>query len=87
MRVVRLLLFDGMLVNLQSVANAAAGRWYARARRDHPQAFPSASINWQPGDDRVIRGCPSCNARLRLPAAKSGWVDCPRCGQAFEVST
>lgn len=86
-RVVRLLLFDGMLVNLSSVANGPAGHWYARARREHPAAFPSATIDWRTDGDRVVRGCPACGTRLRLPAARSGWVDCPRCGNAFEVST
>ncbi len=87
MRVVRLLLFDGMLVNLQSVAHGAAGHWYARARRAHPQAFPTATIDWQVATDRVIRACPSCQAKLRLPTGRHGTVDCPRCGAAFEVGT
>ncbi|MEZ5650332.1 MAG: ubiquitin-conjugating enzyme E2 [Burkholderiaceae bacterium] len=87
MRVVRLLLFDGMLVNLQSVAHDAAGRWYARARREHPDAFPTATIDWRGETDRIVRECPHCHARLRLPAARQGWVDCPRCGQPFEART
>ncbi|MEZ5659559.1 MAG: ubiquitin-conjugating enzyme E2 [Burkholderiaceae bacterium] len=87
MRVVRLLLFDGMLVNLQSIANAAAGQWYARARREHPQAFPSARIDWRQDADRIVRQCPHCRARLRLPGGRHGMVDCPRCSRAFEAHT
>ena len=37
--------------------------------------------------DRVIKECPSCGTRLRLPGKKSGRVKCNNCGEAFETST
>lgn len=37
--------------------------------------------------DRVIRACPRCERKLRLPAGRSGIVACPGCGHEFEVST
>ncbi len=86
-RVIRLLCFDGMLVNMNSIAHAAAGRWYARARRQHPDAFPSAIPNWSPAADKVVRACPACGVKIRLPAARAGTVQCPRCRHEFEAST
>ena len=90
--------FDPLLVNLQSLANPSAAGWYRAALRRHPEAFPSARIDWpiegeavaRPASseaDRVIRPCPSCGARLRLPAARSGTVECPRCRHAFDTRT
>ena len=97
-RVARLLCFDPLLVNLQSLANPSAAGWYRAALRRHPEAFPSARIDWPiegeaaapPASsqvDRVLRPCPSCGARLRLPAARSGTVECPRCRHAFDTRT
>ncbi|HMN79481.1 MAG TPA: ubiquitin-conjugating enzyme E2 [Burkholderiaceae bacterium] len=105
-RVARLLCFDPLLVNLQSLANPSAAGWYRAALRRHPEAFPSARIDWplegeaavqqvsaasaqsaSSDPDRVIRPCPSCGARLRLPAARSGTVECPRCHHAFDTRT
>lgn len=40
-RLARLLTFDPLLVNTTSAANREAAAWYERARRQHPQAFPS----------------------------------------------
>ena len=40
-RLARLLTFDPLLVNAASAANREAAAWYERARRRHPQAFPS----------------------------------------------
>lgn len=137
-RVARLLCFDPLLVNLQSLANPSAAGWYRAALRRHPEAFPTARIDWPlegeaaapqqvsasrappaaspvprptsspaaqsassasaqsassaaqpPSADtaRVIRTCPSCGARLRLPAERSGTVECPRCHHAFDTRT
>lgn len=86
-RLVRLLLFDPMLVNLKSVAHSAAGHWYARARRQHPQAFPSATLDWRPVPERIVRRCPACSAALRLPVGRHGDVECPKCGHVFEART
>lgn len=98
-RIVRLLCFDGMLVNLNSIAHAAAGRWYAQARRQHPASFPTAVPDWTPANDKaltgnetrpvekVVRACPQCGGKLRLPSGRSGAVQCPRCQHEFEVNT
>ena len=86
-RVARLLCFDGMLVNLNSIAQPVAGHWYRRARGQHPEAFPTARIDWRVDDERVIRKCPSCESKLRLPTARSGEVQCPRCQHLFTVQT
>ena len=40
-RVVRLLAFDPLLMNPNSIANIAAHAWYQAAVRRHPDAFPS----------------------------------------------
>jgi hypothetical protein len=92
-RVVRLLAFDPLLMNPHSIANAAANTWYRSSLQRHPQAFPTdaAAIAWHTGAEsasgRVIRPCPHCGASLRLPAGRSGAVQCPRCAGDFELST
>ena len=86
-RLAQLLCFDPMLVNLRSIAHAHAGNWYDRARRKHPEAFPTASITWPLPGEKVLRTCPGCQARLRLPAGRQGVVSCPRCQHEFELQT
>lgn len=86
-RLCRLLTFDGMLVNLNSIAHSAAAHWYTGALRRHPDAFPTAQLQWEQAADKVIRHCPNCNAGLRLPTGKHGVVACPRCRTEFETRT
>jgi ubiquitin-protein ligase len=96
-RVARLLIFDPLLVNLQSVANHSAGNWYRDAAKNHPNAFPTiqAQANHWFRDPRGLNGptercvvnCPSCKATLRLPIGRTGTVQCPACRKDFEVST
>ncbi len=86
-RLCKLLTFDGMLVNLRSIAHAAAGNWYSSARRANPKSFPSAVIDWESLQDKVIRACPNCSANLRLPTGRSGAVSCPKCRREFETTT
>ena len=96
-RVARLLIFDPMLVNLNSVAHLAAAQWYRSALQAYPHAFPSvraSTIHWlmdPRGSNslsaRVLKACPSCSAQLRLPVGRSGLVQCPRCRHDFEVQT
>lgn len=94
-RLMRLLAFDPLLLNPQSVANGAAQQWLARAQREHPEAFPTdpaalAMASGTPGDapvPRVVVRCPACGTGLRLPAGRDGRVDCPRCGHAFAAQT
>jgi hypothetical protein len=89
-RLVRLLAFDPLLMNAQSVAHAAAQAWYQRALLQHPEAFPTdpAAIALAIGEQvRVVRHCPQCDAGLRLPAGRAGTVRCPKCGHAFETAS
>ena len=102
-RLARLLTFDPLLVNTASPANREAAAWYDRARRRSRQAFPSAQpdferssasrrsrVSWKNLDDpggRVLRACPACARKLRLPAGRSGTVRCPGCHHRFEVSS
>lgn len=94
-RIMRLLAFDPLLMNPQSVANGAAQAWYERAQRIDPAAFPSdpAAIALASGaaapdaELRVVRRCPQCGTGLRLPTGRSGDVRCPRCGHEFAAST
>ena len=97
-RVAKLLTFDPLLVNAQSAATGEAMRWYVRAVREHPQAFPSDTVaivlaeeeapkvQWQT-PERVLRACPKCATKMRLPAGKVGSVACPNCGERFEAQT
>lgn len=101
MRVVRLLAFDPLLMNSASIANGAAQAWYRAAVQRHPEAFPTdpaalalaadSEGGGRPAAEaestRVIRRCPHCAATLRLPAGRSGIVNCPRCQRDFETSS
>ncbi len=89
-RIVRLLAFDPLLVNLHSAANGTAASWYLSASRAHPQAFPSdpaALALAEAPPPRVVRTCPGCAGQLRLPAGGRGMVRCPLCGGEFETQT
>jgi hypothetical protein len=102
-RIAQLVTFDPLIVNVQSVANAAALHWYVQALRKHPQAFPTDRIEIETPDTRdaqlrwhesaaadatrVIRQCPHCGASLRLPTGRRGTVRCPKCGRGFEADT
>ena len=88
-RIARLLAYDPLLVNVHSVANGAALQWYLATSRLHPGAFPTdpAALALGKSDARVVRACPHCQAQLRLPAGRSGRVQCPRCARSFETET
>lgn len=102
-RVIRLLIFDPLLVNVASPANREAASWYQSARRRHPDAFPSCEVGfattgerrrervgWRdaaPGAGRSLRRCPGCARELALPAGRRGTVRCPACGVRFEAET
>jgi Ubiquitin-conjugating enzyme len=96
-RIARLLVFDPMLVNLNSVANQAAAQWYRAALGTHAQHFPSvrpSATHWlqdprgkNNAAPRALYPCPSCAAQLRLPTGRTGIVQCPRCRHDFEAST
>jgi len=86
-RLAQLLCFDPLLVNLGSIANSRGGQWYDRARRAHPDAFPTAVIDWSSAAEKTIVACPKCHAKMRLPAGRSGTVACPKCQHEFAAST
>jgi ubiquitin-protein ligase len=96
-RIVKLLIYDPLLVNLQSMAHAEAGRWYRLALAAHADAFPTVlthADHWLRDPrglnlttERVEKMCTSCNATLRLPKGRSGIVQCPKCRFDFEVQT
>ncbi len=55
-RVIRLLCFDPLLVNIASPANREAADWYLSARRRHPGAFPTTALQFaQSGQERRER--------------------------------
>jgi len=40
----------------------------------------------KPSGDKVEMGCPSCDARIRVPSDYSGKVKCPACDHSFDAS-
>lgn len=98
-RLVRLMTFDPLLVNVHSAANAVALHWYLQTRAQHPEAFPTervafdmrvagGQVHWHEEEsERVVIDCPSCRGKLRLPAGRRGIVRCPRCGAEFQATT
>lgn len=86
-RLCQLLTFDPLLVNMHSIAHASAGNWYGSALKRHPGAFPTATIQWDKPVETVLRPCPGCGAKLRLPTGRSGTVVCPRCKTEFDTQT
>jgi ubiquitin-protein ligase len=91
-RVIQILTFDPTVLNERSPANPAAVDWYRSAIRANPQAFPTdrvqtAPASNPPGTTGVVVECPSCSARLRVPAGKTGKARCPKCDNHFSVST
>lgn len=100
-RLVQIITFDETILNEQSPANTDALAWYRSTKRKHPTAFPTDALHTagSPGaskmswsdvssaPERVSRACPSCRATLALPPGRTGRVKCPKCSEAFEVST
>ncbi len=93
-RIVRLLAYDPLLMNPQSVAHGAAQLWYQRALLQDPAAFPTdaaaiAAMGARRGRsvERVVVRCPDVQDRTALPAGRGGSVRCPRCGASFETAT
>ena len=35
----------------------------------------------------IIKTCPKCKTKIRLPKGKSGKVNCPNCGERFHTAT
>ncbi len=79
-RLVRLLAFDPLLVNMRSAAHSAALAWYSSALRQHPQAFPSdpGALRW--GEPEVAAP-PAAVAAAAAAAAAPPKVlrNCPHC--------
>ena len=47
----------------------------------------SAQVKRETPDLRVIRDCPKCQKKMRVPSGKQGSVRCPGCSHIFQVST
>ncbi len=91
-RVVRLLTYDPLLLNLESPANGAAARWYMRASTQHPALFPTivrARHQWlfDPRAEKTVLRCPACDQSMRLPTGRQGTIACPKCKHEFEAKT
>lgn len=94
-RIARLLAYDVLLINPNSIANLGAFHWYESQRLRHPEAFPTdpaavalgVEVDRRAAGTRVTRTCPACAVALRLPAGHIGTVRCPRCATSFEAST
>lgn len=89
-RVLRLLAFDPLLMNPNSIANAVAENWYRAALLRHPEAFPTdpAALAWATGD--ASHGA-AADAR---PAGRPNAADssgervlrrCPHCASALRL--
>jgi ubiquitin-protein ligase/DNA-directed RNA polymerase subunit RPC12/RpoP len=92
-RLARLLTFEPLLVNTVSAANREAAAWYERARRQHPQAFPSdrpefesttarragARVRWQETPLEDGRVAYSCPGCARTLRLPSGRAGQVRC--------
>jgi ubiquitin-protein ligase len=91
-RVVRLLTYDPLLINLSSPANHAAARWYDKLAQENTRAFPTIDRDAQgwlfdPRAEKIVVPCPACSTKLRLPAGKQGLIACPKCQHEFSAST
>lgn len=83
-RVVRLLAFDPLLMNPNSIANIAANAWYQAALRRHPEAFPSdaaalaLAVDEPAGDRSPAHDAP--------PAAAERVIrHCPHCSAGLRL--
>jgi ubiquitin-protein ligase len=82
-RLARLLTFDPLLVNIASAANREAAAWYERARRQHPQAFPSDRPSFEATPARRTGG----RVRWQEAPADDGRVPhrCPGCARTLRL--
>jgi len=82
-RLARLLTFDPLLVNIASAANREAAAWYERARRQHPQAFPSDRPSFESAAARRAGG----RVRWQETWADDGRVPyrCPGCARTLRL--
>jgi ubiquitin-protein ligase len=83
-RVVRLLTYDPLLVNVASPAHAAAAAWYRQALRRHPEAFPTDT-------PAFATTAPGSHARrvgwTEQPGAEDARVTraCPQCARTLRL--
>jgi ubiquitin-protein ligase len=82
-RLARLLTFDPLLVNTASAANREAAAWYERARRQHPQAFPSD----RPEFERTAARRAGARVRWQETPPEDGRVPyrCPACARTLRL--
>jgi len=100
-RLVKILIFDASVINVKPPASGSASNWYLKKVRSDRSFFPTDTftksegstkkkIQWgqsKPSVARVEVACANCKARLKVPAGKSGRVNCPKCKKTFEVAT
>lgn len=82
-RLARLLTFDPLLVNTASAANREAAAWYERARRQHPQAFPTDRPEFGAATARRVGG----RVRWHETPPRDGRVPfpCPGCARTLRL--
>ncbi len=83
LRIIRLLTFDPLLVNLQSAANAQALHWYVQARKTYPGSFPSDRVELAGSGIK-----PASRATSGIQWGDSGArvvVPCPRCNTKLRL--
>ena len=96
-RAIKILTFDPEIMNDRSPANMEATYWFKAAQAEHPDAFPTDTLEleaeiaakkllkWTAAEvvqDQAAT-CPSCSATLR--GYGSNVMRCPVCEAAFET--
>lgn len=95
-RILKLIIYDPLIVNENSPANAGAKSWYLEARGRHPSAFPTTNIQtlkkahpsskmtWTNLDTKISVSCPRCCAKLQVISTAKN-IKCPSCANIFRV--
>lgn len=102
-RLMKLIAFDPLIVNITSPANREAAAWYAANRRRNPGLFPTIDIQklkktapargikWKPAEEvkaeKVVVLCPACQVGLRVDRGRTFRGRCPRCSASIELQT
>ena len=76
-RIVQIVVFDPTIINEKSLANAAAGEWYRRAKREFPSAFPTDTFRTTHAEEKK----PNISwTNLSQPVqSQRAAVRCPHC--------
>ena len=101
-RIIQIITFDPMILNVSSPANRQALNWWLSAVKKHPDAFPTdkleirestakPSIAWTNVsttlEEKVVIRCPQCSGQLRVLRNKKGNITCPKCQNIIFVET